>query len=69
VSIRVGEPVSMRYRSAKADTRRLMSAISELLPPEAHQPATPSVEELLATFPPGYRGDPTAEYHRRPGTD
>ena len=30
---------------------------------------TPTAEELAATYPPGYRGDPTAEAARRPGTD
>ena len=24
---------------------------------------------LMATFPPGYTGDPTAEHDRRPGSD
>lgn len=69
VSIRVGEPVPMRYRSANADTRRLMSAIAALLPAEATEIRQPSIDELMATFPPGYRGDPNAESTRRPGTD
>ena len=29
----------------------------------------PTAEELAATYPPGYRGDPTREDVRRPGTD
>ena len=39
------------------------------LPPEARIRRTPTQEELIATFPPGYKGDPTKEYVRRPGVD
>jgi putative phosphoserine phosphatase/1-acylglycerol-3-phosphate O-acyltransferase len=46
-----------------------MTAIAALLPPEAREPYEPTTEELMATFPPGYSGDPTAEAERRPGTD
>ena len=46
-----------------------MTAISALLPPKAREPYEPTTEELMATFPPGYCGDPTAEAERRPGTD
>jgi putative phosphoserine phosphatase/1-acylglycerol-3-phosphate O-acyltransferase len=69
VRIRVGEPVRMVGRSLDADTRRLMSAIVELLPPDAYRRRTPSDEELARTYPPGYRGDPAKETTRRPGTD
>ena len=65
----VGDPVDLKYRSPDADTKRIMSAISELLPAEAREPSSPTVEELLRTFPPGYTGDPNAETTRRPGTD
>ena len=38
------------YRSAAADTRRIMAAISELLPPEAREARQPTEEEIrLAT--------------------
>ena len=65
----VGEPVDLKYRSTDADTKRIMKAITDLLPPEAHETYTPTEEELLRTYPPGYSGDPTAEVDRRPGTD
>ena len=69
VSVTVGEPVDMKYRSADADTKKLMKAISALLPPEGRVKRTPTDEELAATLPAGYQGDPRAEYQRRPGTD
>ena len=46
-----------------------MKAIVAQLPPEARKQHTPTEAELLATFPPGYTGDPNAETTRRPGTD
>jgi putative phosphoserine phosphatase/1-acylglycerol-3-phosphate O-acyltransferase len=69
VTVTVGPPVALKYRSADADTRRIMRAIGELLPPEARVRRTPTPEELAATYPPGYDGDPDAEAARRPGTD
>jgi putative phosphoserine phosphatase/1-acylglycerol-3-phosphate O-acyltransferase len=69
VRIRVGTPVELKYRSLDLDTKRIMAAIGELLPEEARQAKTPTDEELVATYPPGYKGDPTAESDRRPGTD
>ncbi len=69
VSATVGEPVALKYKSPDKDTKRIMKAISELLPPESRDEHTPTEEELLSTFPPGYKGDPTAEADRRPGTD
>jgi putative phosphoserine phosphatase/1-acylglycerol-3-phosphate O-acyltransferase len=69
VSAVVGDPVDLKYRSPNADTKRIMSALSALLPPEAQEQHQPTTEELLRTFPPGYAGDPTAEISRRPGTD
>lgn len=69
VSAVVGDPVDLKYRSPDADTKRIMSALSELLPPESRVRREPTTEELLRTFPPGYTGDPSAESHRRPGTD
>ncbi len=69
VTATVGPPVELKYRSPDADTKRIMKAISALLPPESRVHRTPTEEELALTYPPGYRGDPTAESERRPGTD
>jgi len=69
ITVRVGEPVELRYRSLDADTKRIMSAIVDLLPPEARIEHTPTEEELALTYPPGYDGDPNRESDRRPGTD
>jgi putative phosphoserine phosphatase/1-acylglycerol-3-phosphate O-acyltransferase len=69
VQIRVGDPVALKGSSLDADTKRIMRAISKLLPPEAQRPHTPTPEELARTYPPGYRGDPDREVERRPGAD
>ncbi len=69
VRIRVGEPVELVYRSLKTDTERIMQAIADLLPPEAQEEYEPTDEELRRTYPPGYKGNPTGETDRRPGTD
>ena len=53
VTVRAGPAVELRYRSANADTKRIMTAISDLLPPEARAPYTPTVEEMARTYPPG----------------
>lgn len=55
VRVRVGGPVALGLDDARADTERLMSAISALLPPEARRPHHPSPEELARTYPPGKR--------------
>jgi putative phosphoserine phosphatase/1-acylglycerol-3-phosphate O-acyltransferase len=69
VRIRVGEPVKVIGRSLEADTKRIMAAIVGLLPADAYRKRTPTQEELTATYPPGYSGDPERESKRRPGTD
>ncbi len=69
VTASVGEPVDIKRRSLDADTKRIMKAISAQLPPDAAKKKTPTEAELLATFPPGYSGDPNKEYERRPGED
>ncbi len=69
VRIRVGEPVRLVGRSLEADTKRIMAAIIDLLPDDAYRRRTPTAEELVATYPPGYAGDPGRESTRRPGTD
>ena len=70
ITIRVGKPVTITGKSADADTKRIMKAITALLPPEARQKRTPTDEELARTYPPGKA--PTSSDHeetRRPGTD
>lgn len=71
IRIRVGPPVAgLTGRSPDADTKRIMKAITELLPAEARVKRTPTVEELARTYPPGKA--PTAGEHeadRRPGRD
>jgi putative phosphoserine phosphatase/1-acylglycerol-3-phosphate O-acyltransferase len=69
VRVRVGAEVALKYRSVDADTRRIMKAITKLLPAVGRRRYDPTHEELLRTFPPGYKGDPEAEPTRRPGTD
>jgi putative phosphoserine phosphatase/1-acylglycerol-3-phosphate O-acyltransferase len=50
VRVRVGPPVQLKGRSAPADTRRIMTAISDCLPPEAGERREPTPEEIrLAT--------------------
>ena len=69
ITVTIGPPVELKRRSPDADTKRVMKAISALLPAEARAKRTPTDTELLATLPPGFSGDPRAEYVRRPGTD
>ena len=57
-ALSVGEPVALKHKSLAADTKRIMRAIAELLPPEAHVRHVPTPDELAATYPPGYKGDP-----------
>ena len=50
VRVRVGPPVDLKLRSAAADTRRIMAAITQCLPPEAGEHREPTAEEIrLAT--------------------
>jgi putative phosphoserine phosphatase / 1-acylglycerol-3-phosphate O-acyltransferase len=65
----VGEPVELGHQDLDADTVRIMAAIADLLPPEARERRDPTPDDLAATYPPGYRGDPDSELARRPGTD
>ena len=69
VTATVGEPMWVEGEDPDLDTIAIMTAISDLLPPESRERRTPTREELARTFPPGYTGDPTAETDRRPGTD
>jgi len=69
VTATVGAPVELKGKNLDKDTKRIMKAISALLPPESQVPHDPTPEELAATYPPGYRGDPESESDRRPGSD
>jgi putative phosphoserine phosphatase/1-acylglycerol-3-phosphate O-acyltransferase len=53
VTIRAGAPVDLKLRSPGADTRRIMTAIADLLPPQARQLREPTPEELARAYPPG----------------
>lgn len=53
VTVRGGSPVELKHKSPKADTRRIMEAISALLPPESREHREPTPEELARTYPPG----------------
>ena len=69
VTVTVGAPVALKHVDDDADTKKVMRAISKLLPPEARVKHVPTEAELAATLPPGYKGDPRAEQTRRPGED
>jgi putative phosphoserine phosphatase/1-acylglycerol-3-phosphate O-acyltransferase len=69
VTIRVGSAVPLKYQSADADTKRIMKALMDLLPPESRVKHEPTEEEIAAALPRGYQGDVDAEPRRRPGTD
>jgi putative phosphoserine phosphatase/1-acylglycerol-3-phosphate O-acyltransferase len=53
VSVTVGPAVDLKRRKATTDTTRIMSAIVDLLPPEASEHREPTEEELARTFPSG----------------
>jgi len=69
VTVSVGPPVELKHRSLDADTKRVMAAISAQLPAEARRQHHPTSDELAATYPPGYHGEPGGEHERRPGVD
>ncbi|MDP2293353.1 MAG: HAD-IB family hydrolase [Actinomycetota bacterium] len=69
VSITVGAPVKLAYKSPDADTKKIMKAIMALLPPESREWHEPTAEEIALALPPGYKGDLQHESVRRPGTD
>jgi putative phosphoserine phosphatase/1-acylglycerol-3-phosphate O-acyltransferase len=52
VRVRVGDPVTLEYDDDVADTKRIMKAITALLPAEARKRHTPTPEELARTLPP-----------------
>ncbi|MFM2183534.1 MAG: hypothetical protein RJB61_1828 [Actinomycetota bacterium] len=69
VSISVGPEVRLVYRSADADTKRIMAAIMGLLPPESRVRRTPTDDDIRRASPPGASTDGSRESERRPGTD
>jgi len=69
VTAKVGKPFRVTSDDPDVATKQIMDAIVELLPDEARQPYTPTEAELRATYPSGYKGDPTKEADRRPGSD
>ncbi|MEL6981817.1 MAG: HAD-IB family hydrolase [Actinomycetota bacterium] len=69
VTATVGPVIELAGEDPDVDTKVIMAALVDLLPEEAREQKVPTEAELMATFPPGYKGDPNAEYDRRPGTD
>jgi putative phosphoserine phosphatase/1-acylglycerol-3-phosphate O-acyltransferase len=69
IRVRVGQPLHVSSDDHDANTHRLMGAIRDQLPIDAQIRRTPTAEELKLSYPPGYKGDPTAEVDRRPGAD
>lgn len=69
ITVRVGLPVKLDYLDLDDDTKKIMKAIRRLLPEEARQQRVPTEAELRRTYPRGYKGDPSSETQRRPGTD
>jgi putative phosphoserine phosphatase/1-acylglycerol-3-phosphate O-acyltransferase len=63
VRVRVGKPVQglgLGPDDAVSDTERIMAAISDLLPSEAHEHHEPTEEELRRTYPKGKVGEERA---------
>ena len=69
ITVRIGTPFTVPGKNADTDTEIIMARIVDLLPEEARTKRVPTKEELLLTYPPGYKGDPTKESDRRPGRD
>jgi putative phosphoserine phosphatase / 1-acylglycerol-3-phosphate O-acyltransferase len=69
IRIRVGPPVGLTGTDFDVDTKAIMGAIVDQLPPAAKVRREPTAEELARTLPAGYTGDLGAEGDRRPGTD
>ena len=58
VRVRVGAPVSLKYKSVPKDTERIMEAIVELLPPEARKHHTPTAAGAGPHLPARLQGQP-----------
>ena len=69
ITINVGKPVGgLKGASPDGDTKKIMTAITKLLPAEARKQRMPTAEELAKTYPGGKVKD-RDEAARRPGTD
>jgi putative phosphoserine phosphatase / 1-acylglycerol-3-phosphate O-acyltransferase len=68
VQVRVGAAVPLKHQSPDADTKKVMKAIMDLLPPESRVKRVPTPDEIAAAMPPGAKAS-TPESARRPGTD
>ncbi|MEZ5228492.1 MAG: lysophospholipid acyltransferase family protein [Acidimicrobiales bacterium] len=68
VTATVGAAVPLKYKSADADTKRIMKALVDLLPDEARERRTPPTRSCCAPSPWLHRR-PEAEVDRRPGFD
>ncbi|MBC9957243.1 HAD-IB family hydrolase [Yimella sp. cx-51] len=53
IVVNIGTPVELKYRSEKADTRRIMDAISAQLPKDAKNLKPTSIDEVASTYPGG----------------
>jgi putative phosphoserine phosphatase / 1-acylglycerol-3-phosphate O-acyltransferase len=71
VTVVVGPPVELGGVDPDVDTRRIMAAIVDLLPPEASVQHQPTAEEIALATPSGAatESDPRHEADRRPGED
>jgi len=69
VTVTVGRPFRVTDDDPDAATKSIMKKIVAMLPAEARKKREPTEQELAKTYPPGYKGDPTREVDRRPGTD
>ena len=72
VTIRVGKPITLGGKNLDGDTKKIMKAIVDLLPPEARVKRTPTRDELVRTYPSGKIPDDANVEHeaaRRPGSD
>jgi putative phosphoserine phosphatase / 1-acylglycerol-3-phosphate O-acyltransferase len=69
VSVTVGTEVKLTYRSPDTDTKRIMKALMDLLPPESRVEREPTDAEIALAMPAGATGDGSNEPQRRPGTD
>lgn len=70
ITVTVGRPVRLAHQDLDEDTKKVMRAITRLLPPEGRRKVRPTPEQLARTYPHG--AAPTEGEHeaaRRPGTD
>ena len=69
ITIRVGAPVPLKLPSPDADTKRIMQALMDLLPPESRVKHEPTADEIAPALPTATRATCSNESRRRPGTD